>query len=78
MCRIKEEYVGESRNAETILKVVSPYINDEDYKHIKRIINQGCLSHLDFDEDYENKHAVLHKGNQHTFLWHPRCHCKGN
>ncbi len=60
---IKGEYVGESRNANAILKVVSPYIKDEDCKHIKRIINKGCPSHLNFEEDYENKHAVLCKGN---------------
>jgi hypothetical protein len=67
----KGEYVSESRNADAILKVVSPYIKDEDCKHIKHIINQGCLSHLNFEEDYKNKHMVLCKGNQHTFLWHP-------
>jgi hypothetical protein len=50
---------------------VSLYIKDEDCKHIKRIINQGCLSYLNFEEDYNNKHTVLQKGNQHTFLWHP-------
>jgi hypothetical protein len=68
---IKGEYVGESRNVDRILKVVSPYIKAEVCKHIKRIINQGCPSHLDFEEDYKNKHVVLQKGNQHTFLWHP-------
>jgi hypothetical protein len=68
---IRGEYVGESRNADAILKVVSPYIKDEDCKHIKCIINQGFPSYLDFEEDYDNKHAVLHKGNEHTFLWHP-------
>ncbi len=50
---------------------MSPYIKEEDCKHIKCIINQGCPSYLDFEEDYKNKHTVLCKGNQHTFLWHP-------
>jgi hypothetical protein len=28
------------------------------------------LSHLHFEEEYENKHLALWKGNQHTFLLH--------
>jgi hypothetical protein len=68
---IKGENLGESRNADAILKVVSLYNIDENCKHIKCIINQGCPSHLDFEEDYENKHAALCKGNQHIFLRQP-------
>jgi hypothetical protein len=30
-----------------------------------------ALSHLDFGEDYKNKHAGFCKGNQHTFFRHP-------
>jgi hypothetical protein len=65
------EYVGEMRDVAAILAEVSPYINEEDREHIKCIINQGCPSHLDFKEEYENKHLALWKGNQHTFLLHP-------
>ena len=68
---LKGEYVGESRDAGRILASASPYIDASDCKHIKRIINQGCPSHLDFEEDYENKHSVLRRGNQQTFLEHP-------
>jgi hypothetical protein len=52
---LKGKYVGESRDADKILEKVSPYINEVDCKHIKRIINQGCPSHIDFEEDYDNK-----------------------
>ena len=65
---LKGEYVGESRDADKILEKVSPYIDEVDCKHIKWIINQGCPSHIDFEEDYDNKHMVLWKGNQQTFL----------
>ncbi len=68
---IKGEYVGESRDANALLSAVSHLISNEDCGHIKRIINQGCLSYLDFKEDYDNKHAVLQKGNRRTFLQHP-------
>jgi hypothetical protein len=68
---LKGKYVGESRDADKILERVLPYIDEVDCKHIKRIINQGCPSHIDFEEDYDNKHMVLRKGNQQTFLQFP-------
>ena len=46
---LKEGYVGESRNADAILNAVSSCIDKEDCAHIIRIINQGCLSHLVFE-----------------------------
>ena len=69
---LKGEYVGESRNTNRILEKVLPYINEVDCEHIKRIIDQGCPFHLDFEEEYDNKHMVLQKGNQLTFLQFPK------
>jgi hypothetical protein len=54
----------------------APHISSKDCKHIKRIIDQGCPSHLNFEEDYKNKHYVLQKGNQQTFLQHPEVTAK--
>jgi hypothetical protein len=73
---LKGEYVGESRNSTRILEKVSPYIDEVDCEHIKRIINQGCPSHIDFEENYDNKHMVLRKGNQQTFLQFPEVTAK--
>ncbi len=73
---LKGEYVGESRNSNKILEKVSPYIDEVDCEHIKRIIDQGCPSHLDFEEEYDNKHMVLQKGNQLTFLQFPEVTAK--
>ena len=73
---LKGEYVGESRDADKILEKVSPYIDEADCEHIRRIINQGCPSHIDFEEDYDNKHMVLRKGNQQTFLQFPEVTAK--
>ncbi len=56
---LKGEYVGESKDANAILSVVLSLINNEDCEHIKQIINQGCPSHLDFEQDYKNTHWVL-------------------
>jgi hypothetical protein len=73
---LEGEYVGESRDANAIIKKVSPYIDDVDCTHIDQIINQGCPSHIDFEEDYKNKHMVLRKGNQQTFLQFPEVTAK--
>ncbi len=73
---LKGEYVGESRNSKRILDEVSPYIDEVDCEHIKRIIDHGCPSYLDFEEEYENKHMVLRKGNQQTFLQFPEVTAK--
>ena len=73
---LKGEYIGESRNSKRILEKVSPYIDEVDCEHIKRIIDQGCPSHLDFEEEYDNKHMVLQKGNQLTFLQFPEVTAK--
>jgi hypothetical protein len=70
------EYVGKTRDSAAILAEVSPHINKEGCEHIKRIIDQGCLSHLHFEEEYENKHLALWKGSQHTFLLHPKVTAK--
>ena len=73
---LKGEYLGENRDANKILSAVSPYISEVDFEHIKRIINQGCPSHLDLEENYDNKYAVLRKGNQQTLLEHPEVTAK--
>ncbi len=73
---LKGKYVGEFRDANAIIKKVSPYIDDVNCEHINRIINQGCPSHINFEEDYKNKHMVLRKGNQQTFLQFPEVTAK--
>ena len=73
---LKGEYVGESRDANSIIESVSSYITKKDCNHIERIINQGCPSYLDFEEERENKHLALRKGNQHTFHQHPKVTAK--
>ncbi len=69
---LNSKYVGKSRDAGQILREVSPYISSKDAAHIKRVITQGCSSYLNFEEEPENKLAVIWKGNQHTFLKHPK------
>jgi hypothetical protein len=73
---LKGKYLGESRDANVIIKRVPPCIDDINCEHIKRVINQGCPSYIDFEEDYDNKHMVLQKGNQQTFLQFPEVTAK--
>jgi hypothetical protein len=73
---LKGKYVGESRDADAITKKVSPYIDDVNCEHIKQVINLGCPSHINFEEDYNNKCKVLQKGNQQTFLQFPEVTAK--
>ena len=73
---LKCEYVGKMRNVATILAEVSPFLSNEDPNHIVQIIEQGCPSYLDFEEEYSNKHMILRKGNQNTFCMHPEVTAK--
>jgi hypothetical protein len=76
ICYLNGEYTGKSRNSDTTLTVVSPYIVREDCNHIKQIIKQGCLYYLNFEEICKNKHQILWKGNQQTFLQYPEVTAK--
>jgi hypothetical protein len=68
---LKGEYVGESRDVQKIINKVTPFVCETDIAHIKRVLTQGCPSHLIFDEARKNKLSLIWKGNQHTFLQHP-------
>ena len=73
---LKEEYVGESRDANAIIKEVSPYISHIDCQHIKRIMTKVAHLILILRKITKNKHIVLQKRNQQTFLLHPEVTAK--
>jgi len=68
---LKGEYVGENRDVNQILSEVSPFIDETDATHIKRILTQGCPSKLSFEETMIMKASIIQKGNQATFKMHP-------
>ena len=68
---LKDEYVGENREVTQILSDVSPFIDEADDAHIKRILTQGCPSKLSFEETLAMKDSIIQKGNQVTFKLHP-------
>jgi hypothetical protein len=59
ICYLNSKYTGKSRDAEPILRKVSPHISNKDAAHIKWILTQGCPSNLIFEETPENKLAVI-------------------
>jgi hypothetical protein len=68
---LKGEYVGEKRDVNQILSNVSPFIDETDAAHIKRILTQGCPSKLSIEETLAMKASIIQKGNQATFKLHP-------
>ena len=68
---VKGEYVGESRNVLQIISNVSPYIEQEDATHIKRILTNGVPSYMNFEEASDMKSFIIEKGNQATFKMYP-------
>ena len=70
---LKGEYVGENRDVNQILNDVSPFIDETDAAHIKRILTQGCPSKLSFEETkaMKMKASIIQKGNQATFKMYP-------
>ena len=73
---IKGEFVNEHLDVDSILVKVAPHVTSSDANHIHRILTQGCPSHIDFEETFENKQFVLQKGNQHSFLQLPEVTAK--
>lgn len=67
---LKGEYVGENRDVTQILSDVTPFIDEADATHIKRILTQGCPSKLSFEETLAMKASIIQKGNQATFKLH--------
>jgi hypothetical protein len=68
---VKGKYVGKSRDASQIINDVLPYINEDDVKHIHRILTNECPSHINFEESSDTKPFIIKKGNQATFKMYP-------
>ena len=67
---IKGQFVNEHLDVDSIINEVVPHISSTGTNHIHRILTQGCPSHIDFKESFENKQFALQRGNQQTFLQH--------
>ena len=65
------EYTGSSRDVRQILLEVRDHILPSDYDHLKRILTQGCPSQFRFDEELQNNHIMMNRGNLKSFVDKP-------
>ncbi len=61
---VKGIYVGENKDIFQVLNDVSPFIDEVDTNHIKRILMQGCPLQINFEETLNMKATIIKKGNQ--------------
>ncbi len=54
-----------------MLNDVSPFIDEVDVNHIKRILTQGCPLQINFEETSDMKATIIEKVNQATFKTYP-------
>jgi hypothetical protein len=67
----KGKYVGESRDLSQVVNNVSPYIDQQDVKHISQILTTGCPSYINFEEASDMQSFIIEKGNQATLKIYP-------
>ena len=61
------EYTGHARDVRSTLAAVRNLISIEDYKHMERILVQGCPAELHFEEPLANKLEMIQRGNSRSF-----------
>jgi hypothetical protein len=69
---VKGKYVGESRDISQVVSNVSPYIDQQDVKHISRILTNSCPSYINFEEASDMKSFIIEKWNQATCKMYPQ------
>jgi hypothetical protein len=65
------KYTGHHWDTQTTLDAVESHIKSNDFKHMKRILLDGCPAELMFIEPLDNKLAMLKCGNSKTFKNNP-------
>jgi hypothetical protein len=61
------EYTGQHRDAHSTLAAVRGHVLANDYAHMKRILLDGCLAQLDFEEPLSIKIEMIECGNSKSF-----------
>jgi hypothetical protein len=65
------EYTGYHCDVKKTLIAVRPYVTDEDYNHMERILLDSCPVELKFTEPLSNKLEMIRRGNSKSFNDHP-------
>ena len=66
-----QEHILEHLDREGILNRVKDIAPPEDYRHLERILFDGCPAELTFDENAESRKRTFNRGNQPTYLRNP-------
>ncbi len=66
------EYTGYHRDIKKTLIAVRPYVLDEDYNHMERILLDSCPIELKFTEPLSNKLEMIRRGNLKSFNNHAK------
>ena len=65
------EYTGQGRDVDAILQNVKSHISSDDYRHMERILREGCPAKLQFTESSDSKLKIMRRGNQKNFVENP-------
>ena len=57
------EFTAAHRDSEKLIREIEPHVEEEDIKHIKRIMNDGCPAELKRTFTKASKMELLRKGN---------------
>jgi hypothetical protein len=72
VCFLSGEYTSQYRNVQRTLDAVRDHVNTDDYNHIKRILMDGCLAQLTFEEPLSNKLEFISRSNSKNFIVNPK------
>jgi hypothetical protein len=61
------KYTGQHRDAHSTLAAVRGHVLANDYAHMKRILLDGCLAQLNFEEPLSNKIKMIKCRNSKSF-----------
>jgi hypothetical protein len=65
------EYILEELDREGILRRVKGIASPEDYRHLERILFDGCPAEFNFTEDAKSRQRSFERGNQPTYYNRP-------
>jgi hypothetical protein len=72
ICFLSGQYTGQYRDVQQTLDAVRDHVTTDDYNHIKRILMDGCLAQLTFEEPLSNKLEFISCGNSKNFIANPK------
>ncbi len=76
VCWSSGEYTGQYQDVCRMLTAIQEHVTKEDYKHIKRILLDGCRTQITFKEPSSNKLDFISCGDSKSFISNPAMVCK--